>query len=69
MKYLFLFTLFGTLINAAPATNDTFTDPAINTNKAQEVKNAFLFAWRNYELYAFGKDELRPVTKNYTNSR
>ncbi|CAO3629932.1 unnamed protein product [Cunninghamella blakesleeana] len=69
MKYLFSFILFGTLIKAAPTNNEPFIDPSKNVSRAQEVKNAFLFAWHNYELYAFGKDELRPVTKDYTNSR
>lgn len=32
---------------------------------AQKVKKEFLFAWNNYKKYAWGHDELAPLTKSY----
>uniref|UniRef100_A0A671WQR9 alpha-1,2-Mannosidase n=1 Tax=Sparus aurata TaxID=8175 RepID=A0A671WQR9_SPAAU len=39
------------------------SDP--NTNERREkVKEMMKFAWDNYKLYAWGKNELRPLTRN-----
>lgn len=32
---------------------------------AEKVKKEFLFAWNNYKKYAWGHDELMPLTKSY----
>ena len=32
---------------------------------AEKVKREFLFAWNNYKKYAWGHDELMPLTKSY----
>jgi uncharacterized protein HemX len=32
--------------------------------KRDAIKNAFLFAWNGYERFAFGHDELRPLTND-----
>lgn len=39
------------------------------TDKAAAVKEAFNHSWNGYVKYAFGKDELRPVSNTGTNSR
>ena len=36
-----------------------------NAELAAKVKADFLFSWRAYEKYAWGHDELRPVSKTY----
>lgn len=37
-----------------------------NATRAAAVKEAYLYAWNAYEEYAFGYDELTPLTKSYT---
>lgn len=37
--------------------------------KAEQVKDAFKFAWDGYYEYAFPNDELHPVSNTYGNSR
>jgi mannosidase alpha-like ER degradation enhancer 2 len=36
-----------------------------NAELAERVKSDFLFSWHAYETYAWGHDELRPVSKTY----
>lgn len=38
-----------------------------NATRAAAVKEAYLYAWNAYEEYAFGYDELQPLTRSYTN--
>jgi mannosidase alpha-like ER degradation enhancer 2 len=38
-------------------------DAAESQRLAKQVKREFLYAWRNYERYAWGHDELRPLSK------
>lgn len=40
-----------------------------NTDKALAVKEAFNHSWDGYVKYAFGMDELRPVSNSGSNSR
>lgn len=37
-----------------------------NATRAAAVKEAYLYAWNAYEEYAFGHDDLIPLTKSYT---
>ncbi|HKS25811.1 MAG TPA: glycoside hydrolase family 47 protein [Thermoanaerobaculia bacterium] len=43
----------------------TFASPALaaDAQLAERVRAEFLFSWRAYEQYAWGHDELRPVSK------
>jgi mannosidase alpha-like ER degradation enhancer 2 len=41
----------------------TMVDAAESKRLAKQVKREFLHAWRNYERYAWGHDELRPLSK------
>eukprot|EP00795_Rhopilema_esculentum_P010888 gene10888-19715_t len=36
------------------------------TNRQKEVVKAFLHAWKAYKIYAFGHDELRPISKTFS---
>jgi hypothetical protein len=38
-------------------------DAAESQRLAKQVKREFLHAWRNYERYAWGHDELRPLSR------
>ena len=38
-------------------------DAAESPRLAKQVKREFLYAWRNYERYAWGHDELRPLSR------
>lgn len=37
-----------------------------NATRAAAVKEAYLYAWDAYAQYAFGHDDLRPLSKSYT---
>src|SRR5215211_3503514 len=40
----------------------------VGTKKlADEVKAEFLHAWKGYETYAWGNDDLKPLSKSYHN--
>lgn len=38
-------------------------------HRAEAIKNAFKHAWKGYSDYAYGHDELRPLTNGTTDSR
>ncbi|KAK4503868.1 hypothetical protein PRZ48_004783 [Zasmidium cellare] len=40
-----------------------------DSQRAQAIKDAFVYAWDAYEKYAYGFDELEPLSANGTNSR
>ncbi|KAI8352831.1 glycoside hydrolase [Choanephora cucurbitarum] len=42
---------------------------AMPVDRAEMVKNAFRHAWKGYSDYAFGHDELQPMTNGTTDSR
>ena len=37
---------------------------AVHTTRQQHVVNAFKHAWKAYKKYAWGKDELKPISKD-----
>ncbi|MDQ6652872.1 MAG: glycoside hydrolase family 47 protein, partial [Acidobacteriota bacterium] len=40
--------------------------PPLNKQKlAAEVRSEFLHAWRGYKKYAWGHDDLKPLSKSY----
>jgi mannosidase alpha-like ER degradation enhancer 2 len=56
-------TLLLVLLVAAPIGN---SQPAPNKQRlAAEVRAEFLHAWNGYKKYAWGHDDLRPLTKSY----
>ena len=67
-----------TLLTALLAAGTTFGAPNIplearkrqaNNARADAVKEAFLHSWNGYTKFAFGFDELSPVSSKGTNSR
>src|SRR3954451_12013741 len=42
--------------------NETIEEKSIREERRDSVKNGFLHAWRGYTKYAWGYDELRPVS-------
>jgi hypothetical protein len=40
---------------------------AVWHERREEVKKAFVHAWTNYEKYAWGADELKPLTRGSIN--
>lgn len=54
-KVLLLLLLLPLTINAQPG----------NTKLAAEVKAEFLHAWNGYKQYAWGHDDLKPLSKSY----
>lgn len=45
-----------------------FGDTGINKNElAQSVRQQFLHAWQGYKKYAWGQDDLKPLSKSYHN--
>lgn len=51
-------------VDAAPLENRQS-----NSVRSEAVKEAFNHSWNGYVKYAFGKDELRPVSNTGSNSR
>ncbi|WFD19745.1 mannosyl-oligosaccharide 1,2-alpha-mannosidase [Malassezia caprae] len=43
------------------------TRDAVLQERQQLVKNAFLHSWQSYKTYAWGADEVRPITKQAAN--
>lgn len=55
-------------INAADPAGDYAHNPGIipQTEKQLEVVKAMRHAWKGYKAYAWGHDELRPISKTYS---
>ncbi|KAI8099109.1 glycoside hydrolase [Halteromyces radiatus] len=61
---------FTTMTVAAPNRKLNATTPTLsNAQKAERIKDAFLFAYHGYEKTAFGHDESRPVSGGSSDSR
>lgn len=54
---LLIFVISAPIANSQPATN--------KQRLAAEVKSEFLHAWNGYKKYAWGHDDLRPLTKSF----
>jgi len=61
--FLFLAVL-AVAISAVPRLGATRQSPA-DAQMAERVKQQFLHAWDGYKKYAWGHDELRPLSKSY----
>ncbi|KAF7843130.1 Mannosyl-oligosaccharide 1,2-alpha-mannosidase MNS1 [Senna tora] len=48
--------------------NKEVQDDPIDIQRREKVKEAMLHAWRSYETYAWGQDELQPQSKNGVDS-
>lgn len=70
--FLAIALAFGTLVSAAPATNTTAaqaTEQLTASQKAEKVKESFLFAYHGYEEHAFGHDEALSLSGGSSDSR
>ena len=54
----------STLAASSPAFGQTQT-PRDRRRLAEQVRAEFLHAWRGYERYAWGHDELKPLSKTH----
>jgi mannosidase alpha-like ER degradation enhancer 2 len=63
-RWLCIFTLLGTLIPPAVAVAQKSAAPAPGP-MALQVRSEFLYAWNAYKQYAWGHDELTPLSKGY----
>ncbi len=61
MRQFALIALFALIPTLVPA-QDTWTD-ARKQEMATRVRQEFLFAWNGYKTYAWGHDELRPISR------
>ncbi len=57
LAFLLIFFVAAPIVNSQPALN--------KQRLAAEVKSEFLHAWNGYKKYAWGHDDLRPLTKNF----
>jgi mannosyl-oligosaccharide alpha-1,2-mannosidase len=51
------------------AGDETLNLCTTNNDRAQRIKDSFQFAYNGYKQYAFGHDELLPVSNGYSDSR
>lgn len=63
-RWLCIFTLLGTLIPPAVAVAQKSAAPAPGP-MALQVRSEFLYAWNAYKQYAWGHDELMPLSKGH----
>ena len=57
ITFLLIFLITAPIANSQPAPNEQ--------RLAAEVKSEFLHAWNGYKKYAWGHDDLRPLTKGF----
>lgn len=64
LKVKFIFTAF--LLLAIVSSTFAQTAPKVDKKRmASQVKGEFLHAWNGYKKYAWGHDDLRPLSKSY----
>src|SRR6476659_4557819 len=61
-RWLCVFTLVGILLPPAVAQKTAAPAPG---PMALQVRSEFLYAWNAYKQYAWGHDELKPLSKGY----
>lgn len=69
---LFIFaatsTVCGALSPRVPQ-EPVVAEATTSQQRARAVQDAFSFAWDGYTKYAFGNDELHPVSNTFGNTR
>jgi mannosidase alpha-like ER degradation enhancer 2 len=63
-RWLFVLTLFGTLLPPTFAAAQKSSAPSPGP-MALQVRSEFLYAWNAYKQYAWGHDELKPLSNGY----
>lgn len=51
------------------AGDENLSSCTANNDRAKRVKDSFQFAYNGYKQYAFGHDELLPVSNGFSDSR
>ncbi len=64
-NYIMLPIVVSLLLFAGGALNLLHAQASLKKEYAEKVKREFLFAWNNYKKYAWGHDELMPLTRTY----
>lgn len=70
IAYLSIAVLFSVIPLFVSSCSKQAQKPNISTSSinkkawADSVKKAFIFAWKNYKKYAWGHDDLRPLSKD-----
>ena len=60
--------LWATLESFPPSMSEIKSNNEINKNEyAEKVKQEFLHSWNAYKKYAWGKDQLKPLSKTFRN--
>ena len=60
--------LWANIESFPPSMTETKSDIEINKNEyAEKVKQEFLHSWNAYKKYAWGKDQLKPLSKTFRN--
>src|SRR5215831_17061102 len=63
-RWLCVFTLIGILLPSGSAVGQKASTPSPGP-MALEVRSEFLDAWNAYKQYAWGHDELKPLSRSY----
>ena len=64
-KRICLTLLLSAMLVAGAFTDGARAQTSVKEQYAGKVKSEFLFAWDNYKKYAWGHDELKPLSKTY----
>lgn len=60
--------LWSSSVSFPPSTTEIKSNDRINKNEyAEKVKQEFLHSWNAYKKYAWGQDQLKPLSKTYRN--
>jgi Glycosyl hydrolase family 47 len=57
--------LLSASLVAGAFNSSVYAQTSVKEQYAAKVKSEFLFAWNNYRKYAWGHDELRPLSRTY----
>ncbi|CAG8726823.1 13817_t:CDS:2, partial [Cetraspora pellucida] len=62
MQLFLVATLILNIVSIEYTQSSSLQQTSINQFRANEIKNAFIYAFKGYKKYAWGHDELQPVT-------
>ena len=65
VSQLSLRSLIVLALTVVPLVRTTQAKTSLKEQYADKVKHEFLFAWNNYKEYAWGHDELKPLSETY----
>lgn len=65
LRNISLFILLSGILVVSGLAGGVRAQTSVRNEYAEKVKGEFLFAWNNYKKYAWGHDELKPLSKTY----